>query len=115
MMALTDALLSPCMFQWANYLEQIAKADCAAALRRVLNGPPPINVKDQGFPCEGEGATGEVYQFWYASDNEVHCAKLMGSLIGTERDAFWAEKQAFLTATEREEESRTQPKATEDK
>lgn len=52
----------------------------------------------------GEGANGEVFQFWFASDDAVHSAKLKGSLEGAERDAFWAEKQAFLTATELQEE-----------
>ncbi len=40
--------------QWGKYLENISKADCAAALRRVLSAPPQINVKDPGLKCEGE-------------------------------------------------------------
>ena len=40
--------------QWAKYLENIAKADCAAALRRVLSAPPQVNVKDAGLKCEGQ-------------------------------------------------------------
>ena len=90
--------------QWDRYLENIAKADCAAALRRVLSSPPQINVKDAGLPCADNGHNDEVFQFWYASDNAVHSAKLKGSLVGAERDAFWSEKQAFLTATELQEE-----------
>ena len=44
-----------CLFwQWDKYLENIAKADCAAALRRVLSSPPQINVKDAGLKCEGQ-------------------------------------------------------------
>ena len=54
-------------------------------------------------PDEGNN-NGEVHAFWYASDNAVHSAKLAGSLVGAERDAFFAEKQAFLTATELQEE-----------
>ncbi len=52
----------------------------------------------------GEGTNGEVYAFWFSSDNAVHSAKLKDSLEGAARDAFWAEKQAFLTATELQEE-----------
>ena len=52
----------------------------------------------------GDGTNGEVYSFWFSSDDSVHSAKLKGSLEGEERDKFWAEKQAFLTATELQEE-----------
>jgi len=101
--------------QWGRYLENIAKADCAAALRRVLSAPPQINIKDQGFKCEGEGSNGEVYALWYASDQAVHSAKLKDSLVGEERDKFWAEKQAFLTATELQEEITKQEAAAANK
>jgi hypothetical protein len=51
------------------------------------------------------GHNDEVYAFWYASaPSAVQSARLKDSLIGQERDAFWAEKQAFLTATELQEE-----------
>jgi hypothetical protein len=70
----------------------------------VLSAPPQINVKDPGLPCPDNGNNEEVFQFWYASDDAVHSARLKGSLVGTERDEFWAEKQAFLTATEKQEE-----------
>jgi hypothetical protein len=63
----------------------------------------------------GEGANGEVFQFWFASDDAVHSAKLKGSLEGAERDAFWAEKQAFLTATELQEEITKQEAAAANK
>jgi hypothetical protein len=39
--------------QWKKYIDSIASADCAAALRRVLSQPPCINVKDAGLPCPG--------------------------------------------------------------
>jgi len=100
--------------QFQTYLENIAKADCAAALKRVITNPPPINVKDPGLPCteeqgggvEGgdERGNGEVEKFWFLSDGKEHSAKLKGSLLGEERDKFWAEKKEFLTATEEEEE-----------
>ena len=101
--------------QWETYLSNIAKADCAAALRRVITNAPPINVKDAGLPCEDtaeEGGTaggaergkGEVESFWFCSDGQPHSAKLKGSLTGEERQRFWREKKEFLTATEEEEE-----------
>jgi hypothetical protein len=88
--------------QWQTYLDNMAKADCAAALRRVLSAPPPQCVKDAGLPCE-DNETGEVYEFWFASTNEIRDAKLKDALEGAERDAFWAEKKAFLEGMEQEE------------
>lgn len=100
---------------WQKYLDNIAKADCAAALRRVLSAPPLINVKDPGLPCPDNGNNEEVFQFWYASDKAPHSARLKGSLVGADRDAFWAEKQAFLTATELQEElTKAEAKATKE-
>jgi len=104
--------------QWQTYLDNISKADCAAALRRLITKPPPINVKDAGLPCEDNSTTdddiergeGEVHSFWYASDGGLHDAKLNGSLMGEERRRFWEEKKDFLTVTEVEEER--QKKAT---
>ena len=98
--------------QWQTYLDNIAKADCAAALRRLITKPPPINVKDAGLPCEDnstadddtERGEGEVHSFWYASDGAEHSAKLHGSLLGEERRRFWEDKKDFLIVTEVEEE-----------
>ena len=98
--------------QWQTYLDNISKADCAAALRRLITKPPPINVKDAGLPCEDNSAAeddtergeGEVHSFWYASDGAEHSAKLSGSLVGEERQRFWQDKKDFLTVTEVEEE-----------
>jgi len=90
--------------QWQRYLDQLAKADCAAALRRLITTAPPLNVRDQGLPCKGNGYDDEVQLFWYASNNSTGSAKLKGSLEGEERKKFWDEKKAFLTATEVSEE-----------
>ena len=98
--------------QWQTYLDNISKADCAAALRRLITKAPPINVKDAGLPCEDstsapsdpERGEGEVHSFWYASDGAEHSAKLQGSLVGSERQSFWEDKKGFLAATELEEE-----------
>ena len=43
-------------------------------------------------------------KFYFHSDGAEHSAKLKGSLVGKEREAFWAEKKQFLEATEEEEE-----------
>jgi hypothetical protein len=40
---------------WQKYLDLIAKADCAAALKRVITAPPPVNVRDAGFAECKEG------------------------------------------------------------
>lgn len=91
--------------QWSSYLDKIAKADCAAALKRVLSDKPPINVKDAGLPCGDDSPhNGEVESFYFHRDAQIHSAKLVGSLEGAERDAFYADKLSFLTATEIEEE-----------
>jgi hypothetical protein len=54
------------------------------------------------------GYNGEVQLFWYNSDSAEHSAKLVGSLTGSERDEFWAEKKSFLAETEAEEERQKQ-------
>ena len=96
--------------QWETYVHNIEAADCAAALKRVITNPPPINVKDAGLPCEAadadgdERGAGEVERFYFHSDAQEHSARLKGSLVGEERAAFWREKKQFLEATEEEEE-----------
>jgi len=93
--------------QWALYLEKLSKADCAAALKRILSNPPPLNVYDEkGLPCKGDGSTGEVHLFWYSSDNGTHSAKLKDSLEGQERRDFWEDKKRFMTEQEILEENK---------
>jgi hypothetical protein len=147
---------------WQKYMDDLAKADCAAALKRVLTTPPPMNVRDAGFPCGDNGAYGEVYrrqrdcscdvhlcslwvllprwcecscdgsfsalctrkindkhttshtiEFYYHSKKATAPARVKGSLEGDERMAFWAEKKAFMTATEHEEETAKKEKKKE--
>jgi len=90
--------------QWAKYLENVEKADCAAALRRLLSCPPPLNVKDAGLPCKDNGHNDEVQLFWYSSTKSEGSAKLKDSLEGEARLNFWQEKKNFLAATELAEE-----------
>jgi len=102
--------------QWKQYIDAITKADCAAALRRVLAHPPPINVKDAGFPeCKDNGNNDEVHSFWYSSNGKEASAKLKDSLEGEARETFWAEKKAFLTATEHQEELAKKDKTDKEK
>ncbi|CAM9894947.1 unnamed protein product [Discosporangium mesarthrocarpum] len=79
--------------QWGKYVEGLAKSTCKAEQRRMLMNGPPINISDPtALPCpEGE----LVHSLWYASDKEVHSAKLVGSLEGEERQIWWDEKLAF--------------------
>lgn len=92
--------------QWQKYIELIEKADCAAALKRVITTPPPLHVKDAGYKCEEEqNPTGEVYKFWYAKDNQEHSSELKGCLQGEARDKFWAEKKEYMHAMELAEQA----------
>jgi hypothetical protein len=85
--------------QWNKYLKSIAEADCAAALRRVLNKPPPVRVEDKGFKTD-ESPEGIVGKFWFMdSDREVE-SKVTGSLEGDELIKFMEEKKAGLVALE---------------
>lgn len=86
--------------QWQKYLDAIAKADCAAALKRVITAPPPENVKDAGLPCKDNGLNEEVQEFWFASSQSTVSAKLTDSLSGDAKLAFWLEKQEFLRIQE---------------
>lgn len=49
----------------------------------------------QALPCPDDG---EVRSLWYASDGQVHSAKLQGSLIGDERKAYWDHLLTFKAA-----------------
>jgi hypothetical protein len=85
--------------QWAKYLELFEKADCAAALRRVMSKPPPVTVHDKAFASDNN-AEGVVSSFWYASTGSEESAKIVGALEGAARDEFWKEKTAALEAME---------------
>lgn len=87
--------------QWQNYIKSLETTTCKAEMRRLLERGPPINIRDpKALPCPNDG---EVFELWYQSDNQVHSAKLTGSLEGKEREVFWNEKSAFYVASEPEE------------
>lgn len=73
---------------WERYVKLIEKADCAAALKRLINIGPPINIRDpDGIPCDNESK--EVYIFYF-NDSE-QSAKLVGSYVGEDRTKWWDE------------------------
>src|SRR5579871_1838678 len=36
---------------WNNYLNKVKQADCASALKRLIDEGPPINLKDPQIEC----------------------------------------------------------------
>jgi len=86
--------------QWADYLHQFEKADCAAAVRRLL-ASTPLRVKDAGFPlCKDNGYNGEVQALWWGGSNTESDAKLVSAPEGAARQAFVEEKQQHARALE---------------
>lgn len=78
---------------WGTYIGLVGKADCAAALKRLIQNGPPINLRDPiAFACDN--GTGEVASLYY--DGAVHSAKLVGSLEEEERETFWNTQLAVL-------------------
>lgn len=78
--------------QYQTYLDNVEKATCAAALRRLLTAGPPLYLKDKEALPVPEGA--DVVELWYASDGQIHSAKLPGAPEGAARDAKWEELKA---------------------
>ena len=81
---------------WENYVKQIDTADCAVALKRLIERGPPINFRDNHLECKNE--TGEVYKFYY--DNAEQSSKLHGSLTGDEREKWLQDKSEILSIME---------------
>ena len=75
--------------QWPNYTKALAAVTCKAEQNRLLKRGPPINVSDKtAMPCPDDV---EVHALWFMSGNEYRSAKLEGSLVGEERQAYWDE------------------------
>ncbi len=75
--------------QYQTYLDNVQNAICAAALRRLLKAGPPLYLADkEALPVPEDKAATEL---WFASDGEVHSAKLPGAPEGAEREAKWEE------------------------
>ena len=81
--------------QWGTYTSALAKTTCKAEQNRLLARGPPINLRDssdQAMPCPDSG---EVISLWFMSDGQERSAKLVGSLVGEERQRYWDEQKAF--------------------
>jgi len=59
----------------------------------------------------GTGTNGEVVALWFMSDGMSHSPKLSGSLMGEEREAYWAEVKAFYSTDEPDEDRADEGKA----
>lgn len=70
---------------WETYVKAVDKADCLAALKRLRELGPPINLREQGVPCNNESK--EIYELYYK--NSIQSAKLKNSLTGIEREKYW--------------------------
>ena len=80
---------------WNTYISNVNNADCAAALKRLIEKGPPINLRDDyGVPCDNEN--NEVVIFYFGDG--IKSAKLNGSLVGDERLIWWGE-MALLQKT----------------
>jgi len=90
-----DCIKQMLLTQWETYLNDLYKADCEAARRRLIELGPPINIRDMlGLPCTNE--THEPISLYY--DNQEQSAKLVGSLIGESRQKWWDQlKQNLIT------------------
>ena len=78
---------------WESFVDQVIKADCLAALTKLLARPPPTNFRDGvGVPCNNE--TGEVVKFYF--NGAEQSAKLEGALVGDERDQWYDEMKQRL-------------------
>lgn len=104
---------------WSIYLNGIAKADCAAALNRLIVHGPPINIRDPvGFidpnNCkaikdpkgiilnyQNNDVTLEVKEFLH--DNIIISAKLKDSYQGEQRLTWWDELKAIKAGMEASE------------
>jgi hypothetical protein len=83
--------------QYQKYIDNIQKADCAAAARRLMAKGPPEWVADKHMMPVPEGDT-HVCRLWYASDNKERTASLAGAVHGEARVALWAEHRTLLGA-----------------
>ena len=86
--------------QFSTYKTQLANSTCAKETKQLLARGPPINLRDaHGFPGT-EGS--EVHSLRLFSTGEVLPAKLVDSLEGDERLAFWETLREFTIVGEAE-------------
>ena len=78
-------------------MEQVAKADCKAVLRRLLEKGPPVWLADKhALPLPDDDT--HVCKLWFSSSGEEVSAMLDGALDGAEREAKWDELKAIGAA-----------------
>lgn len=68
-----DCVLMMINNKWSMYISNLRKAECKNALTNIIKKGPPRNFSDNSI-MEGK----EIYEFFY--NNEIHSAKLTGSL-----------------------------------
>uniref|UniRef100_A0A0G4FTQ5 Uncharacterized protein n=1 Tax=Chromera velia CCMP2878 TaxID=1169474 RepID=A0A0G4FTQ5_9ALVE len=88
--------------QFDKFCNDLSKTTCAREQRVLLERGPPINVFDKNaFPEAGDA---EVHSLWFASDKEIHSAKLKGSLEGEARMKYWEDQKKFQIKDEKDED-----------
>lgn len=97
--------------QWNNFLDLIKKADCAAALKRLLAQDPPKRVRDAGFvKCkETTGNNNEVIAFWDYKAKKEFSSALTNVPSDEEYDSFVKEQRMILAGLEEVEAANPKP------
>lgn len=80
--------------QYEIYRTALTKVTCEAEQKRLLDTPPPLNLKETNVMPMPEGSSGEIAGLWFSSEGVV-TAKLDGALEGEERMKFWEEQKQF--------------------
>tara|TARA_B100001094_G_C18126031_1_gene769515 strand:- start:384 stop:770 length:387 start_codon:yes stop_codon:yes gene_type:complete len=71
---------------WKIFTDQVTKADCKKALKKILDVGPPINLRDKnGFPDPIDNTKLTEIDELLFYDNIIKPAKLKDSLVGQER------------------------------
>lgn len=81
---------------FSSYIESIKTATCPKQLRKLIEAGPPIYVSDPAaFPVQEGDHVYEFRRFYPDGTEEVVSARLVGSVIGEERERLWGELQAI--------------------
>jgi hypothetical protein len=77
-----------------SYIESIKTATCPKQLRRLIEDGPPIYVSDPTtFPVTPGDHVHEFKRVFPDGTEEIVTARLVGSVIGEEREQLWRELQ----------------------
>ncbi|GMI04290.1 hypothetical protein TrVE_jg1525 [Triparma verrucosa] len=88
--------------QFSTYMSRVKSTDCQAELRRLLASGPPVWVSDKTALPLPEGDT-HVERLWYAKDGKERSARLVGSVVGEERERLIEELRKFVVVEGKEE------------